>query len=74
MAQDYDSQIGENLRRLREEAGLPKIKLARLVHIDRRQIDHIESGQRPVRLSEMVHFANAYGMKPTEFTSRVLEW
>lgn len=58
--------VGENIRRLRTEAGLSQEKLAEVAGLHRTYIGAIERGERNVSLENIVEIAHALQVKPSE--------
>lgn len=55
-------QLGANLRRLREAAGLTQMELANRAHMDMSEISKLEHGKRDPQLSTVVRLAEALGL------------
>jgi transcriptional regulator with XRE-family HTH domain len=51
-------QFGENLQRLRSDAGLTQMQLSNRSGLDMAEISRLESGQRDARLSTIVRLAD----------------
>lgn len=74
MADPY-IQLGDQLKQIREETGLNKSELARLLNVDRRQIDYMEAGTRRIDFVECCHLSQIYaerGFPPSIFFGRLL--
>jgi transcriptional regulator with XRE-family HTH domain len=63
MAGDVRSMVGENVRRLREAAGLTQAALAERMGVDRAYVSGLELGQRNPTIITLWHAANALGVK-----------
>lgn len=62
----YKAELGEELRRLREAAGLDRDDAARALGCSDRKIYTIEKGQVSVRLAELYTLLDAYGVAGDE--------
>lgn len=55
-------QLGENVKRLREEEGLAQEELARRADLDRTMISLVENGKKLVRIDTLVKLSRAFGV------------
>jgi len=67
MAQDVRVLVGENVRRVRELAGLTQAELAAKLEIDRAYVSGLERGTRNVTIMTLHHFATALRVPIAEF-------
>jgi len=58
--------VGENIRRLRKQAGWSQEELAEAAELHRTYIGAIERGERNVSLENIVGIAHALGVLPSE--------
>jgi transcriptional regulator with XRE-family HTH domain len=66
VAPDPKSVFGQNVRRIRTEAGLSQEELADRAELHRTYISSIERGQRNVSIENIFAIAAALGVSPTE--------
>ncbi len=69
MLKSKPSTIGEVIRKLRQNAGMPQARLARLVGVTRSSISQWESGRDYPRLKHIEKMAAIFGVSPTIFFS-----
>ncbi|HXD55592.1 MAG TPA: helix-turn-helix transcriptional regulator [Solirubrobacteraceae bacterium] len=55
-------QLGENVKRLRDEAGLAQEELAEMADLDRTMISLVENGKKLVRIDTLVKLSRALGI------------
>jgi transcriptional regulator with XRE-family HTH domain len=58
--------FGENIRRLRTQAGLSQEAVAERMGVDRAHVSSMERGQQNVTLLTLWHAAQALGVKPVD--------
>jgi transcriptional regulator with XRE-family HTH domain len=58
-------QIGDNLKELREHAGLSQERLAELADLDRTEVSLLERGKRMPRLDTIVALARGLDLRAT---------
>ena len=66
MPPDPKSVFGQNVRKIRTEAGLSQEELADRAELHRTYISSIERGQRNVSIENIFAIAAALGVSPTE--------
>ena len=62
----WEKLLGQNVRRLRTQAGLSQEELAHSVGIDVRYLGSIERAQRNPSLKVLIALASSLGIKPYE--------
>lgn len=67
MAEDVRALVGNNVRRLRNAAGLSQAKLADRLGVDRAYVSGLERGQRNPTIVTLWHVAEALGVKVRAF-------
>jgi transcriptional regulator with XRE-family HTH domain len=63
MSEDVRRIVGQNVQRLRIDAGLSQAKLAERMGVDRAYISGLELGQRNPTIVTLWHLAKALGVK-----------
>jgi transcriptional regulator with XRE-family HTH domain len=61
--------IGENIKRLREEKGLTQQQVAELVNMHRSNYSKVESGQRELSVKALSKIANYFGISLDELVN-----
>ena len=61
--------VAQNLRRLRQRAGLSQVALAQASGISRRMIVNLEGGETNISLSSLDHLAEALGARLVDLVS-----
>jgi len=67
MSKDIRQLVGQNVRRLREAAGITQAKLSAEMERDRSYISGLELGQRNPTVLTLWHLAQALGTQPKAF-------
>jgi len=62
MKNDINSEVGFNIRRIREDRGLSQEKLAALAGLHRAYVGQIERGEKNIGLKNLEKIAKALGM------------
>ena len=70
---DPKKLLGENLRRLRQAAGLAQDELASRAGLHRTYVSSVERGKRNVSLENIFALANALGCDPRELIAPLPE-
>ncbi len=71
MSNDPKKTVGENIRRLRKNAGWSQEELAATCGLHRTYIGAIERGERNVSLENIVEIARTLGVRPSELLEGV---
>ncbi|HET6286311.1 MAG TPA: helix-turn-helix transcriptional regulator [Amycolatopsis sp.] len=58
-----DSGVGAWLKKLREDAGLPRTEVAARMGVERSQLAALECGYHDIRISTVLRYANAIGAR-----------
>lgn len=66
MVTDPKAVFGQNVRKIRTQAGLSQEELADRAQLHRTYISSIERGQRNVSIENIFAIATALGVSPTE--------
>jgi transcriptional regulator with XRE-family HTH domain len=61
-----DSNLGKNLRRIRERAGLTQEEVAERSGVHATEVSRIERGKRDPRVSTVERLARALGVPPSD--------
>lgn len=69
---EYDSSIGEALRRIRHMRGLRQEDVARSLGYGQATLSKLEAGQRSLKVAELPLFADALGMTRDELSDVLL--
>ena len=62
----YEKQLGEKIKRLRNEKGLSQEKFALLIEMDRTYFASVESGKRNISLLNIEKIAKGLGITISE--------
>lgn len=62
----YEKQLGEKIKRLRQEKGLSQEKFALLIEMDRTYFSTVEMGKRNVSLHNIEKIAKGLGVTISE--------
>lgn len=68
-----NKQIGERIRRFRQNAGLSQEKLAELVGVSFQQVQKYESGYTTLNINKLQQIADALKVPVTEFFEAIPE-
>lgn len=63
---DIKKVLGNNVRRLRTEAGMPQDKLAELMGVDQSYVSHLENGKKNPTIDTVSLAAQALGSTPAD--------
>ncbi|MFP8960050.1 helix-turn-helix domain-containing protein [Streptomyces nanhaiensis] len=61
---DWRREVGDRVRRRREERGLSQEQLAGLLYAERRTIHRLEAGATSPPLDRILHIAHVLGVPP----------
>ena len=64
-------QLGENIRRIRRDAGLSQIELSHRCGLHFSEISRLERGRRDAQLTTIVKVARGLGVPPAELLAGV---
>ena len=65
-SQEIATRFGENVRRVRKQAGMSQAEVARIASLHRTEVGLIERGQRVVRVDTLIRIAGALKVAPRE--------
>jgi transcriptional regulator with XRE-family HTH domain len=65
-SQEIAVRFGENVRRVRKQAGMSQAEVARIASLHRTEVGLIERGQRVVRVDTLIRIAGALKVEPRE--------
>jgi len=71
--QRFQQKLGEQIRKLRVEAGLVQDDFADAARLDRSSISPIEQGRHDVRLSTLLRVAGTLGIRADELLRLIFE-
>ena len=67
------NNVGENIRKLRENAGFNQTSLARFLGVDQSFISKVEKGERPISTEMLERLAALFGVHSDSFEREEIE-
>ncbi|WP_165170576.1 helix-turn-helix domain-containing protein [Adlercreutzia sp. ZJ242] len=68
---DANKAIGMSLQKMRIEAGLTQVELAKRLDKHQSYVSKVEMGERSLHVSELFFYSRALGLTPQEVVSRI---
>ena len=60
-------EVGNRLKKAREQSGLTQNQVAKILGIAREQVSYYENGKREIGVDDLLKFADIYGVTPSYF-------